>query len=260
MQVVAVRVLLSSLILVVYLLVKDRRKLKIHLRDIPLFLGTGLCSIVFFNMCYFKAIELTGSAAVPALLLYTAPIFVMLLSMILFKEIITKKKILSLIMTFSGLMLVTGVFSENERISLKVVLFGLGSGLGYALYSIFGKYLVPRYDSLTITTYTFITASVFAVPLSGIAGKIHTIMSGNCIFYGMLFAVISTVLPYLFYTRGLEKTDAGKAAVLATIEPFTAAVIGIIFFSEKLSIMKTAGMLLVLAAVIILNTGKNVKF
>lgn len=257
MQVVALRVLMSSLVLTVYLLIKDRRKLKIFVRDIPLFLGTGVCSIVFFNFCYFKAIEITGGASVPALLLYTAPVFVMVISLILFREKITKKKLAALVMTFSGLMLITGVFSGNERISWSVVLLGLGSGLGYALYSIFGKYLIPRYDSLTITAYTFITASLFAVPLSGLAGKVQILLSSDCILHGLLLTVISTVLPYLLYTRGLEKTEAGKASVLATIEPFAAAVVGIVFFHEKMSVMKMAGMILILSAVIFLNTGKK---
>lgn len=255
MQVVALRVLMSSAVLAVYLLINDRSKLKIFLKDIPLFLGTGVCSIVFFNFCYFKAIEITGGASVPALLLYTAPVFVMIISMILFREKITGKKLLALVMTFSGLVLITGVFSGNERLSWRVVLLGLGSGLGYALYSIFGKYLVPRYDSLTITAYTFITASLFAVPMSGLAGKLPVLVSADCILHGMLLTVISTVLPYLLYTRGLAKTEAGKASVLATIEPFAAAVVGIVFFHEKISFMKAAGMILILSAVIFLNTG-----
>ena len=100
MQVVSIRVLFSALVLVFYLLLKDRQQLKIKLKDIPLFIGTGVGSIIFFNYCYFEAIDIIGGASIPALLLYTAPIFVMILSVILFKEKITKKKLISLVMTF----------------------------------------------------------------------------------------------------------------------------------------------------------------
>ena len=68
--------------------------MKIKLKDIPLFCGTGICSIVFFNFCYFQSIEIIGGAAIPALLLYTAPIFVMFMSLFLFKENITVKKVI----------------------------------------------------------------------------------------------------------------------------------------------------------------------
>ena len=68
MQIVSVRVFFSAVIMVLFLLIRDLKRLKIKLRDLPLFFGTGVLSIVFFNFCYFKAIELTGGAAVPALL------------------------------------------------------------------------------------------------------------------------------------------------------------------------------------------------
>ena len=168
MQVVSIRVLFSALVLVFYLLIKDRQQLKIKLKDIPLFIGTGVGSIIFFNYCYFEAIDIIGGASIPALLLYTAPIFVMILSVILFKEKITKKKLISLVMTFLGLALVTGAFSSSDKISIFALLLGLGSGLGYALYSIFGKFLVDKYSAITITTYTFVVATIFSVPFSGI--------------------------------------------------------------------------------------------
>lgn len=260
MQVVSVRVFFSALVLVVFLLIKDKSKLKIKLKDIPFFFGTGVCSIIFFNFCYFEAIEVIGGAAVPALLLYTAPIFVMVISMILFKEKITKKKLLALVLTFSGLIFVTGAFSGTEHLSLKAILLGLGAGLGYALYSIFGKYLVPKYDAVTITTYTFIVASVFAVPFSGVVPHITDILSVKGIVSTLALAIFSTVAPFLLYTRGLKGMDAGKASILATIEPFVAAIVGVVFFHEKTTLIKIFGMLLIFTAIIILNiSGKSKK-
>lgn len=84
MQCVAIRAFFTALVLLLYVCAKDPRSLRIHLRDIPLFVGTGIFSILLFNYCYFEAIEVIGGAAVPALLMYTAPIFVMILSAVLF--------------------------------------------------------------------------------------------------------------------------------------------------------------------------------
>ncbi len=257
MEIVCIRVTISAILMVLLILVKDKSKLKIKIKDIPLFIGTGVCSIVFFNLCYFEAINVIGGSSLPALLLYTAPIFVMIISLFLFKEKITKKKIISLIMTFVGLMLVTGVLSSSDNISYKAVLLGLGAGLGYALYSIFGKYLVDKYDSLTITAYTFIIASVFAIPISKITNNISLMFSFKAIISGIALALICTVLPFLLYTIGLKKTEAGKAAVFATIEPFVAAIVGLLFFNESLTIEKIVGMLLILSAIIILNLNKK---
>ena len=130
MQVVAIRVACSALILVGFMLVKDASLLKIRLRDIPLFLGSGLLSIVFFNFCYFEAIEVIGGAAVPALLLYTAPLFVMLLSLVLFKEPLTKRKVVSLMLALAGLGLVTGAFSSGQRFLRRRCCSGSARGSG----------------------------------------------------------------------------------------------------------------------------------
>lgn len=96
------------------------------------------------------------SLAVAALLLYTAPVFVMLMSLLCFGEAFTRTKALALLLTFSGCACVTGVFGSSLTLTLSGLLYGLGSGFGYALYSIFGKYAVRKYSSLTITAYTFI--------------------------------------------------------------------------------------------------------
>ena len=253
MQIVAIRVFFSALILVIFLLVTDRQKLKIKLKDIPLFIGTGLCSIVFFNFCYFEAIKVIGGAAVPALLLYTAPIFVMVMSVFLFKEKITVQKLISLIMTFLGLMFVTGAFSENAKISLYALLLGLGSGFGYALYSIFGKFLVDKYSAVTITAFTFIVAAICVVPFSGVAQKAELLLSVRGISAALALALLSTVIPFMAYTKGLSGIEVGKASILATIEPFSAAVVGIVFFKEEMTAVKIIGMLMVLAAIVMLN-------
>lgn len=115
--------------------------LRIRLRDLWLFAGTGICSLVFFNYCYFNAMQQT-SLAVAALLLYTAPVFVMLMSLVCFGEAFTRTKALALLLTFSGCACVTGVFGSSVTLTLSGLLYGLGSGFGYALYSIFGKYAV----------------------------------------------------------------------------------------------------------------------
>lgn len=257
MQVVSIRVLFSALVLVFYLLIKDRQQLKIKLKDIPLFIGTGVGSIIFFNYCYFEAIDIIGGASIPALLLYTAPIFVMILSVILFKEKITKKKLISLVMTFLGLALVTGAFSSSDKISIFALLLGLGSGLGYALYSIFGKFLVDKYSAITITTYTFVVATIFSVPFSGIVQNFDLLISPKGILSALALAVVSTVLPFLLYTKGLYRMEAGKASILATVEPFVATIVGVLFFKETMTSFKIIGMLLVLLAIIILNVNKK---
>ena len=138
MQIVALRSLAAAICVTLPLLRSGRAALRISLRDLWLFAGTGICSLVFFNYCYFNAMQQT-SLAVAALLLYTAPVFVMLMSLVCFGEAFTRTKALALLLTFSGCACVTGVFGSSLTLTLSGLLYGLGSGFGYALYSIFGK-------------------------------------------------------------------------------------------------------------------------
>lgn len=250
MQIVALRSLAAAICVTLPLLRSGSAALRIRLRDLWLFVGTGICSLVFFNYCYFNAMQQT-SLAVAALLLYTAPVFVMLMSLVCFGEAFTRTKALALLLTFSGCACVTGVFGSS--LTLSGLLYGLGSGFGYALYSIFCKYAVRRYSSLTITAYTFYLALAASWPLADFDYQRLAAIGLPSIVSALGLGLLCAVLPYLLYTKGLEQIEAGQASILATIEPFVAAAVGVIFFAEALTPVKIIGMGLIFAAIAVLN-------
>ena len=252
MQIVALRAMASASCITLVMLWKGLGQLRIDWRDCWMFVGTGIFSLVFFNFCYFNRIQ-SSSLAVAALLLYTAPAFVMLMSLLLFGESFTAKKALALVCTFIGCGCVTGAFEGGLKLTLSGLFYGLGSGFGYALYSIFGKYAVQKYSSLTITAYTFYFAVLAAVPLAGFdsvaVSKINLTTIGGSLGLGLVCAVI----PYLLYTNGLEQVEPGQASILATIEPFVAAAVGMLCFAEPMTMSKAIGMLLIFCSIVILN-------
>lgn len=254
MEIVAVRSVVTAVLLLCILFFYNKEMLKIRLKDIWCFAGTGILSIVFFNYCYFKAITMT-SLSVAAVLLYTAPAIVMVLSAFLFREKITIVKMISLAATFAGCVFVTGLAGGAKSLNVAGILAGLGAGFGYALYSIFSRYAIERgYHSLTISFYTFVFASVGVLPLADI-----NIIYDACVkdlgiagFY-LVFALVSTVAPYILYTLGLTGLENSKASIIASIEPVTATVLGIVLFHEKMTIHNVIGILLVLGAIVICN-------
>lgn len=149
--------------------------------------------------------------------------------------------------------LVTGVVTNAGSVTPSGLLAGLGAGFGYALYSIFGRYALERgYHSLTITFYTFLTASVgtcFLADVPQIAGVMTK--SGSTFFLCIALGVFCTVLPYLTYTLGLKYVENGKASVLASVEPVTATLVGILLFGEQLTWDGALGGLFVLAGLLI---------
>ena len=256
-QVACLRLTTAGILFALILLIKDRKGFKIALRDIPLFLALGLVSILFFTCCYFTAIRLmTMSTA--AILLYTSPIWVMVLAIIFLKEKFTIQKLIALILAFAGCVLVSGF---GGKVTVVGILVGLGSGLGYGLYSIFGTFALKKYSPYTVTCYTFLIAglgSIFVANPVDLVSKISTVENKPALFgFVLLTAVVTAVIPFLLYTLGLNMTTAGKAAVLATVEPAAATLFGFFVMKETVGPIAIAGILLVFAAIIVLSLRKK---
>lgn len=251
-QIVALRSIASAICATAALLPSAKGLFHIDWHDSWMFIGTGVMSLTFFNYCYFNCIA-ASSLAVAALLLYTAPIFVMVMSVFLFKESFTTKKAVALVMTFAGCGCVTGAFSGSLNLTFMGLLYGLGGGFGYALYSIFGKYAVEKYTSATITVYTFYFSSLAALPIADFPSNTFNQLNAAAILNVLGLGLVCAVIPYLLYNKGLVYVDPGQASILATIEPFVAAVIGICYFQEPLTSQKLVGMGLIFAAIILLN-------
>lgn len=257
MQGVALRSAVGAIFYGLFLFFTNRKALFIVPKDWYYFFGTGVCSLLFFNWCYFNAIT-RSSMSVAAVLLYTSPVFVTLMSALFFREAVTPVKVIALAVTFAGCVLVTGLFPlGQETVSLPVLLFGLGSGFGYALYSIFGKFVLNKYSPATVTYYTILFCALFSLPVSGLHANLSVLADWRAWAGALGVGVLCCVLPYHLYTTGLKEAEPGRAAILATIEPFVAAGLGILLFQEAVTPWKLLGMTAILGAVLLLNTSKN---
>lgn len=252
MSIVELRSLFTAILLFTGLAIGNRRALRIRWRDLWCFLGTGVCSVVFFNFCYFQTIAAT-SLSLAAILLYTSPVFVLLLSALFFRERITLRKVGALILSVTGCALVSGL--GGGALSPRHILTGLGAGFGYALYSIFSRCALNRgYSSLTITAYTFLMASIGGAFFTDFSA-VGTSLQAHPPAWGfvLLYAVVTTVLPYLLYTYGLQHIPNSAAAVMACVEPVTATICGLMIFHETLTVFSAAGIGLVLIGILLLN-------
>ncbi len=258
MEIVFGRVLFTSLILGIIILIKDKSLFKITFTDIWIFLCSGLFSIVLFNFSYYTTMSL-ATLSVAAVLLYTAPFFVVFLSLIFFGTRLTFKKILACLVAFVGCALVSGVLESSNKISGKALFFGLLTGFGYALYTVFGDMLIRRgYKTLTITFYVFLFAVLGTMPFINIP-KAITNACETQIFWIFLMAVFNTVLPYILYTKGLFGVESTTAPIIATLEPVVATLVGTLIFKESLTAFGILGVVLVLLSVFLLNFKNNVS-
>ncbi|MBH0159628.1 DMT family transporter [Fictibacillus sp. 26RED30] len=260
LQIVFLRATSAFLLFLAWIVLKNPALLKIKLKDTWYFLGTGILSVSFFNWCYFTTIQ-TSSLAIAAILLYTAPAFVLVISSIVFKEKLTHQKLLALTVTFIGCTLVSGLFSAQLELSITSLLIGLGAGFGYSLYSIFGKLASRKYETLTISIYTFFFAMLALFPISDMTSANIQVFRPSVLMNVIGLGLFPTVFAYWFYTQGLKQMDASKAAIVSTIEPVVATLMGMLLYKESISIVQSIGIIFVLGAVLMIQErkGKNIQ-
>lgn len=147
----------------------------------------------------------------------------------------------------------TGAFGGGAAVGWKAAAVGLCSGLGYALYTIFGKFALRDYTSETITAYTVLFAAIGTLPFSCPMEMASMINTPAAVMLCIASGLFCTVAPYLLYTKGLEGVESGQAAILATVEPVVAALVGILVFREPVTVGKLLGILLILAAIVLMG-------
>lgn len=233
--------------------------LRIRLKDLWLFIGTGIMGILGLNFFYNEAVgEITLSLA--AILLSMAPIFVMILSAFIFKEKITLRKINCLFLALIGCTLASGIVESvagsGLTVSFRGVVMGLLSGFFCALYGIFSKLAAERgYSIYTILFYSLLLCMIVLLPLTDWHTSAAFITSApiqNSLF-AISHSLCTSILPYLFYSIALLYMENGKVSIMAGGgEPMAAVVFGVIFFSEIPTALNLTGLALTICALYLL--------
>ena len=255
MQISFLRQLFAVLVFALIMLVRDRAKFRIPLKDLGLLMLVGLVNGVMFNFLYFYTI-VHSRASIAVVLLYTSPVFVMILARVFFKEKITGLKFIALLLTVIGCVLVTGVIGEGYTPPPAAILTGVLTGLAYALNNILTSAAVKKNDPLTVTFYTLFFSFLFLVPFSG-WNSLTSLCGANpmILLVAFLMCIVTAVLAQYFFSVGLGLIESGKAAIYGATEPIVGSLVGILIFHEESNFMKIAGIIMVIAAILLI--GKN---
>ncbi len=258
MQIAALRMAVAAPVFICVTAIRCPQKLRVRPGDLWMFFGTGVLSVALFNFCYFYTI-IHSEASVAVVLLYTSPVFILLLSALLFHEKITLRKLIALSLTFGGCVCVAGIGS-GVRLPAAAVLTGIGAGLFYGLYTIFGRVALRRYDTVSVTAYTFVFGLLGTLPFSRPAETARLLLDNpRTLLLGLGIGICCTVLPYFFYTWGLQRMESGKAAILVAVEPMVGSLVGMFVFHESRGALKLIGMAAILAAILLLNLPQKSK-
>jgi len=236
-------------VLFTFTLATNRPALRVARRDLPLFAAYGAVSVAGYMSIYFIAIRAT-TVATAAVLLYTAPAWVVILARLFLGERMTPMKHAAIALTFVGCVLVVGALGpDTMRATPLGLLAGLGAGVTYACYSIFGKTALRRYSPLTTVVYAL---GFGAVCLIAIARGLPPVPAAGVV--PLLYLVAGpTTAAYLLFITGLQWVEAGRASIIATLEPLVAALGGALILHEPFGLGQWLGGALIMTGVILVG-------
>lgn len=235
------RVLFASLFLLLILLYKKQSFRLENGKDYFYFVILGLILAVHW-ITFFLAIQLS-TVAIGLLTFSTFPVFVTFLEPILFKDRIQLKDILIACITFLGVALVIPSF-KFENSMTQGALWGVVSGLTFAILSVLNKKYVSRYNSLTVSFYQCFIATLTLLPFIFI---LNPGFGARDILLISVLGILFTGVAHTLFINGLKNVRAQTASIITSLEPVYGIIATVFLLGEIPSLPEIIGGIIILA-------------
>ena len=223
---------------------------------LPIFL-LGLTGVLAYNVFFFKGLKLI-EAGRAAIIIANNPIGIALFSALIFRERLTPPRLVGILVSISGAVLVITRGSWSALGSGSVgwgELFILGCVASWVTFSLLGKALLTEMSPLASVLYASLSGALcLALPAwqEGLPGAwlAFTLIDWLALFYLGFFG---TVLGFVWYYQGIQRIGAMKAGVFINFVPISAILFGYVILDEPLTLSLLAGTILVLSGVYLTN-------
>lgn len=257
LQMTFIRGIVASLSMCIFILITNRNLFKTNFKEILLFIGSG-ASFFLTASCYYQSMQLT-SVSTAVVLMYTAPIFVMIYSVSFLGEKLSTMKILSVAGMLVGCALTSGIIGDLKFDAVGIAV-GFLSGIAYASYNIFTKIEMKKgINPMKANLYCFLFSVILGLIVSKPAGIMDAIVITPSVVIPLCIGmgIFACILPYFLYTIALREIPAGMASSLGILEPMAATILSVVILGEKLSIYSIVGIVLILGSVFLLSREKQ---
>lgn len=257
LQMTFIRSLVAFACMGIFVLISDRSIIKTNFKEILLFIGSGV-SFFLTASCYYQSMQLT-SVSTAVVLMYTAPVFVMIYSVTFLGEKLSPMKLIAVIGMMVGCALTSGIIG-GLKIDVLGILIGLLSGISYTAYNIIVKIEMQKgINPVKANFYCFLFALFVGMVVAKPVGIIDCIRQNPPVVISLSLGVglIACIIPYFLYTIGLREIPAGTASSLGIVEPMSATILSVLVLGEKLSTYSAMGIVLILVSVFLLSREKQ---
>lgn len=259
MSIAFCRSFLSSICFLIWILITDISILKIDLRGLAI---SALYGIGTFSLCfigYNLSVEYIP-ISIATVLMFTNSIWVTIFGIFFFGENFNKKKVIVILLTLLGCIMVSNLSLGHESLSLIGILAGLGTGFLFAFQIIFPKFF-SDYRKDTLLIYGYIFASLFIALFTDFKESINLVMDSPNIKIVILnilsIGILSTFISNTLYIKSTEYIEASVTSILASMEPVLSSIFAFLVFKELLNTKQIMGAILIILAAIILEVNLN---
>jgi drug/metabolite transporter (DMT)-like permease len=267
LQLVQLRLTIGIVLLSLWLLVQRPDLFRIARRDIFYFALLGITGLAMVQFTYLLTISKL-KVAVAILMQYLAPVLIVVYSLLFARHTLTRVTMIAVCCATVGCYFVVGGYNiDLFALNREGVLCGFICALAFAWYSLYGEKGMRRYHPWTVLFYAILFAAVFwnsahlfwaAAPRPFEAfAQTYSFADWGLILY---IAVLGTIVPFGLYFDGISLIRSTRASITATLEPISAGIISFFFLGEALEPLQVLGMLLVIAAVILLQLQREVDY
>jgi len=257
-ELVLIRLTLATLTLLLVLLFFDRKKIIVSLKELPYFFILSFGGVVGAQFTYYYTISKINVG--PAILLqYIQPVWVSIYAFLFRREPLSKRKIASLLLAALGCYFVVGGYQfDLLRLNKLGIASGVASSLFFTFYALYGEKGLKKYDPWTLILYCFGFGALFywimISPMKFLKGG-YSLKMWMAFIY---IAIFSTLIPFGFYFKGIERIRATRASITATWEPVVAGFAAYMVLGEVLYPLQMLGGIGVIVAIVLLQIGGEI--
>ena len=247
-----------SLLVLLPILIGRRgwQRIKLPTPDLVECIVLGMLGVAASNYFYYLAIQKT-SVAVAIIVQYTAPLWVLLYVVARGQQGLALKKVAAVAVAIAGIALTIGIVGTKSSSPLRLdpygVLAALLASFSFAFYNVGGHRILARYDRWRVLLWTLASAAVFWLfvnPPWKVAASHYTPAQWGFLF---VFSMISVLGAFSLYFVGLQHLEPTRAIIASCLEPVFSILLAAALLGEGLRPMQTLGIILVLAAIVIVQ-------
>ena len=251
----AIRAIVACALFALFLMITSRQALRLTRDAMPLLLASGI-AFTAVNISFYLAISKINVAAAITLE-YTAPLFVLILSVLLHKRRLSWRDVSTVGVAIIGCFLLTGTSTSLFSLSSDV-LWGLFCGFSFGVANMIGNACSARgITPACVTFYSFLVSALIWMPALPFLSVWQIQTDLETLSLIGFITVVATIIPYWLLMYGLRHVDALPATIVGMLDPVAAGLLAFILIGETLTGGHITGIALILLAISFLTRSQG---